>query len=481
MLGYQDEYNRCRRKYLILKNGGDGMHITYNFDLSETLTITVTSNDDVKWILGEQWCMEDLNDKIIVKQDKNMIQYMISKELPKFMDDRLYCYPMVRRGYACFTGIIGLYLPELDDDYAGFRVTFKTNYPLFISGIGKIDKTKTVNSDVHHLKTQLFVFTKSYVDFETITLTFKPDAFFFVNKKDILIDLSRFIKRCYEFFGLKRDVKFLVNYNGWKVKGDSTGYGGNGNYAGFNFLVTEKEKTPELSKKIKIMLLHELFHHFNRSSDYQSNWFGEGFTEFFTRYLYYSIDKEEFIKECNRFIREYWINPYRSSSIEIMTRENFWRNRFIERLPYVKGFVYALYLLQKDRIDFIDRYKSIIGELYTNPKTKVNNESLRHSLNDPKFNDYIINGQLIELKTDYTINVRSIYLGFDMESAINDKVIKNIDEKSDAYKTGIMDGKIDSIDFNLSTGTMVIEQNKRKFTVDIFTGDYIMIPQISKI
>jgi len=464
-----------------LKDGDDRMHLIYNFDLSDTLTITVTSNVDVNWMLGEQWCLEDLNDKIVLKQDKNMIQYKISKELPKFMDDKLYCYPMVRKGYACFTGIIGLYLPQVDDDYVGFRVTFRTNYPLFVSGIGRIDKTKTVNSDLHRLKTQLFVFTKSYVDSEIVTLTFKSDAFFFINKKEILIDLSRFIKRCYEFFGLKRDVKFLVNYNGWKVKGDSTGYGGNGNYAGFNFLVTEKEKTPELAKKIKITLLHELFHHFNRSSDYQSNWFGEGFTEFFTRYLYFTLNKDEFIKECNKFIQEYWLNPYRSSGIEIMTRDNFWKNRFIERLPYVKGFVYAIYLLQKDRISFIDRYKSIIGDLYTDPMTKVNNESLKYSLKDPKFDDYIINGQQIELMADYAKDVKSIYLGFNMESAINDKVINDIDDNSDAYKAGVRNGKIDTVEFNLSTGTMIIEQNKRKFTIDIFTGEYIKIPQIDKI
>src|SRR5665647_1613812 len=189
MSGYYDEYKKYKHKYLELKNGGNvELHITYKFELiDDEMIIMVTSNKDTEWFLGEQWCIDDINDKTIIQKTETMIHYTISKKIPRFTDDRLYCYPMVRKGYACFTGIIGLYLPMLSNDFTKFRVTFRTNFSLFVSGIGQISSTKTVQSDIGQLKTQLFVFTKSYIDTEIMTLTYKSNAYFFINKKQLLI------------------------------------------------------------------------------------------------------------------------------------------------------------------------------------------------------------------------------------------------------------------------------------------------------
>lgn len=312
MTKYYDKYKKYLDKYLYLKRTekNEKLHIIYNFNLSHKgLIITITSNKNVDWVLSEQWCTENINDKIIMEKTDRIMKYKISKNIPKFKDDRLYCYPMVREEplYACFSGIIGLYLAVLEDDFVNFTITFKTNYPLFISGIGKIDinkieKSKTMTSNLYYLTKQLFVFTKNYIESQNgiVTLTYKSDAFFFIDPNEIVSIVSDFIDKCYDFFDLKKDVKFLINYNGYLIEdSETTGYGGNGNYAGFNYLVTEKERTDELCNKIKIYLLHELYHHFNKSSDYLSNWFSEGFTEFFCRYL--SLPQDEFIKECNSF------------------------------------------------------------------------------------------------------------------------------------------------------------------------------------
>jgi hypothetical protein len=232
---------------------------------------------------------------------------------------------MVRSNYACFTGSVGLYFPIVEDDNVSINVTYNTNFPLFISGIGKINKSYSHTSNVYYLSKQLYVFTKDYVETDIITLTYKYDSFFFISTEDILLTVTNFIDRCYDFFKLNRDVKFLINYNG---------------------MITNKDNV--VQSDIKIYLLHELYHHFNTSDDYQSNWFSEGFTEFFCRYL--SLTKKEFTNQ----------NPYKNYNIKVMTKYNFWNNKFIEKLPYYKGFVYALYLYQYDK-DFLNKYRQIIN------------------------------------------------------------------------------------------------------------------------
>lgn len=476
MKTYNDKYKKYKSKYLKLK--AKELHIIYDFHfVNNELIIKISSNKNIKYFLGEQWCTENINDKIIIQKTKNIIEYKISKDIPEYQDDKLYCYPMVRQNYACFTGVIGLYLPQIANDFIEFQTTFKTNFPLFISGLGHIKESKTVKTNIHYLKNQLFVFTKDYITKGSVTLTYKYDAYFFVDKNEIISQVSKFIDKCYEFFGLKRDVEFLVNYNGFLSKNNTNiGFGGNGNYAGFNYLVTESKKTEELANKITIYLMHELFHHFNKSSDYKANWFGEGFTEFFCRYLY--LDKKEFVKECNKFLEQYWLNPYRNSKIDIMTRENFWNNKFIEKLPYVKGFVYCIYLLQKYGNEFMDIYKSIIKDLYNDNKMQITNDLLKERFHDDNFDKYIIKGELIDIDGQFEKNVKGIYLGFDMDSLINSKIIKNIDKKSDAYKLGIRNGEIEELHINMNEGTIVVIQNDKKININILKGENIIVPQL---
>lgn len=479
MKTYHDKYKKYKTKYLNLKNKDKELHLIYDFKLLDNnLTIKIMANKDIKYFLGEQWCTENINDKIIIRQTKNMIEYNISKDIPEFKDDKLYCYPMVRQNYACFTGIIGLYLPKVVDDFTQFNVTFKTNFPLFVSGLGHIKQSKTVKTNIYYLKKQLFVFTKDHITKGAVILTYHPNAYFFVDKTDIIMYVSKFIDKCYEFFGLKRDVEFLINYNGFLTKDKTNiGFGGNGNYAGFNYLVNENKKTKELSHKITIYLMHELFHHFNKGSNYKANWFGEGFTEFFCRYLF--LNKKEFIKECNTFLEKYWLNPYRNSKIDIMTRENFWTNKFVEKLPYVKGFIYCIYLLQKYGSEFIDRYKRIIVDSYNDNKMQITNDILKERLNDKNFDKYIIKGELIDIVGDYEKTVKNVYFGFDLDIAINKKIINNIDEESDAYKFGIRNEKIEEIHININEGTVVIMQNNKRVTIDILKGENIKVPQLT--
>jgi hypothetical protein len=456
------------------------MRITYIFELTDdNLRIKAKADTDVGWFLDEQWCTDDINDKIIINKSDAYIEY-ITGDIPEFDDDRLYCYPMVRKDYACFTGSIGLYFPLVDDDHVNFDVEFISNFPLYVSSIGLIDTdSSSFVTDLRRLKNMLFVFTRHVVEKSGVMITYRKDAVFFIQVDSIIRHIAKFINSCYEFFGISEREKFMINYNGMIVEpGGGTGYGGNGNYAGFNFLITEAESKIKKKKRdsIKIMLLHELYHHFNKSGGYESNWFGEGFTEFFCRYL--SLSESKFKDECNKFLTQYHMNPYRNSGIEIMTRHNFWNNKFVEKLPYAKGFVYAFYLLQKYGDIFIERYKKIITDSYNDPLIRLDNALLKEYLKDEYFDRYIINGETIKIRGESKINVKSVQMGFDIDDAINNKNISHIDQKSDAYKKGVRNGSIEELHINMSDGTVKITQNKKSMIVNILKGKAISVPQI---
>ena len=89
----------------------------------------------------------------------------------------------------------------------------------------------------------------------------------------------------------------------------------------------------------------------------------------------------------------------------------------INKLPYQRGFIYALYLYQTYGNKFLNRYKKLVktvNKLRKHEKYKmVNNNLFKQILNDNKFNDYIINGKTIEIKS-------STYIGDIPHVKIND-------------------------------------------------------------
>jgi hypothetical protein len=342
------------------------LNVIYKLEFNDNLTISITIDKktidkEINWIYGEDYG-EDLSlDFIITESGSTYIVYQISKEIPQYNDDRLLLHPFVRNEYASFSGSVGLFFPDIDFGEE-INVTYESNYPLFISGIGSIENSYKEITTLNIIAKRLFVLTKVYYAQEKIIITYYPNSYFFIDLETINDLISSFLNRCYHFFGYQEDLIFVINYFGFKTDGTETGHGGMGNYAGFNFLVVEKKSSPSLKFKIKTTLLHEIFHHFNKSSgDYDTMWFSEGFTEFFSRYL--SMNLSLFKKQCNKFIINYNLNPYRNSEISFMTKHHFWTNKFVERLPYVKGFCYALYLYRTYGNTFIENYKKIICDI----------------------------------------------------------------------------------------------------------------------
>ncbi|HJD61886.1 MAG TPA: M61 family peptidase [Rickettsia endosymbiont of Columbicola hoogstraali] len=98
------------------------------------------------------------------------------------------------------------------------------------------------------------------------------------------------------------------------------------------------------------LLAHEHLHNWIgkkiRNTSGLNYWWSEGFTDYYSRVLALRsgvITVEEFVEEFNQFFKDYYLSPVinePNSKIE----EDFWRNYAVSKLPYYRGFIFALYL-----------------------------------------------------------------------------------------------------------------------------------------
>jgi len=469
MKKYHKKYSKYKNKYLSRTKNMQSLIYKFNF-INKKFTITIKSSHPTNWIRPEGFYPREHNDLNIIKKTKNKIKYTINKSIPKFRDDKTSSYPFLREDYCVFAGQIGLYIPDINHDIL-LKCKFITNFPLFVSGIGQIKSKHAYITNVSLITRQLYVFTKKYINNKNIFVTYYPKSNFFITPETIALTVSKFITKCNNFFEIKDKLNFVINYIDFKDPHEM-GYGGDGAYAGFNYQITANSITKKQIKRIKLYLLHEIYHHFqnlNLAEPYKTGWFNEGFTEFFCRYL--SLNKKDFIKETNKFLINYHINPYREAKMNIMTRDNFWSNKFIEKLSYDKGFIYAFYLYQKYP-DFIKRYKSI----FSTPKDKFSSNDLNKFLKDKNFKKYINNGQMIRLETTgEMMKVKDTLIEFDLDNAIKKKIIKNLKKNHHAYKQGLRNGKIKNIFINVRNRKIEIEQKDKRIKVNIAIGKEITV------
>lgn len=391
-----------------------------------------------------------------------------------------YAYHIIKYpDYFLFTSMNGLIIPYINKNTI-LDVTFITNSDnLFISGFGNLKKYE-IKIDYETMHSLVFVNAKNYLEKNNVIITYPSNAYFFVNINYISNKLNQFIEKCNKFFNYNNNLKFLVNYIGNKTTEKTYLISGEGFYAGFNYFVFSNINRfiKDDKKTFMAILYHELYHHFNIfNGDEKIYWFSEGFTEFFSKL--FSLSSKEFIYECNKFIESYYKNPYHNSNIKIMTHYNFWNNYYIEKLSYTKGFVYALYLYQSDKL-FLDKYKKIINHniLY---KKKQNNDYFKKMLKDKNFQKYIINGKTIKIKFNVEKIIKKYNLGFNLDKAIHDKILEITDNNSNIYKIGIKEGPISSIDIIENGDKIIIKQNKKKYIFSPLSDETLSIPKLIKI
>jgi len=417
----------------------------------------------------------DFYDKITIRTNKKniTIKYTFQK-LPKKLDERTQMHVICNSCYCDFNGQNGLIIPDMQNKKFHIIMTCTNN--LFVSGLGKVVNCSYTEYTSLLLK-RLFIFSDNFIEYKNIILTYCSKNKPLLKPEEIIHFASNSWNKFLKFFDLIDKHIFLINYYDERLSHIQS-IGGSGLYYGLDFIV----QTNHVNKKhIFTYINHEMYHHFNPSTKSgHETWFNEGFTEFFCRYCIMS--SKDFTYEINnKFLPQYYANPYKNMNDRIMTYNNFWKNRLIQELPYQKGFIYALYLLQTYKSKFINSYKNLCRKEYCkNLKTYYTNEMLKNIFNDDYFNDYIIRGKIIPIITEKTISINKPFFGFDIDTLFFDKTIKNIDKNSDAYQQGVKNGKIDAYDLYFEKCYHItIIQNKKKIKFTTKSNETIYIPYLS--
>ncbi len=223
--------------------------------------------------------------------------------------------------------------------------------------------------------------------------------------------------------------------------------------------------------KIKGLIAHEYAHNWiapklGRMPDpeQQLYWFSEGFTEFYTLRLLLRgeiISDEEFVAAYNERIREYYLLPVKSAGNDRIVKE-FWTAPNVQRLPYLRGFLFATNLNAEIENLSNGKYSldDVMHELFEASKGEsppLSFQSLatvfskylgRDSV--PIIQRFIIDGDMIEpvadgLGPDFgreMVTSQVFELGFDFDKLAKDRIVANVKLESAAYAAGLRDGQV---------------------------------------
>ncbi|MEO5859085.1 MAG: hypothetical protein ABIR33_09075 [Pyrinomonadaceae bacterium] len=222
--------------------------------------------------------------------------------------------------------------------------------------------------------------------------------------------------------------------------------------------------------KFRGLLAHEYAHNWipgrlGRMPDPEQAlyWFSEGFTEFYTYKLLFKdglITPTDFAAAYNDRIREYYMLPVRTETNERIVKD-FWSDRNVQRLPYLRGFLFAT------NVDAEVRSRSggkaslddATRELFVASKTAprpLSFESLtalfsKHLGRDasPDVERYLTEGELIIPRADglgngfaqETVLMPVFELGFDFDKFAKDRVVADVNLNSAAYAAGLRNGQ----------------------------------------
>jgi predicted metalloprotease with PDZ domain len=106
------------------------------------------------------------------------------------------------------------------------------------------------------------------------------------------------------------------------------------------------------SANIHSLLAHEYMHRWIggqlvlKGKEEEQYWFSEGFTEYYTHKALKrmgEIGLPEYLAVINKTVSDYYLSPVRNAS-QKAAGDSFWLAQPYQRLPYTKGFTFAMYL-----------------------------------------------------------------------------------------------------------------------------------------
>jgi len=204
-----------------------------------------------------------------------------------------------------------------------------------------------------------------------------------------------------------------------------------------------------------ILFAHENLHNWiggkirNNEDEEINYWWSEGFTDFYSRLISLragGIDKKTFVEEMNHFLQKYYLSPVNQEP-NLRIKKDFWNNYDIEKLPYYRGFVFAIYLnnlIKKENpnksLDDIMNDLLIASHSEKFSPLLFKNIAIKYIKNgvDEEILNFIDKGEIIPLE-NVELPMEKILMGkydigFNRELSMKNGAIQAIDTKSNAYK-----------------------------------------------
>jgi predicted metalloprotease with PDZ domain len=173
---------------------------------------------------------------------------------------------------------------------------------------------------------------------------------------------------------------------------------------------------PVIAERVDYLFFHELMHHWigkqiRIRNEERQYWFSEGFTEYFQTQLRLQtqvLTPTQYVQELNQdFVRALYRSPVRNVPNDSITYQHFWTSQDYEKLPYRRGFLFALYLdthlKQTTSYSLADCLRLMLARSYTSHKQGFTDLELLALIREltgfdptPAYQRYIQQGQSID-------------------------------------------------------------------------------------
>lgn len=310
---------------------------------------------------------------------------------------------------------------------------------------------------------------------------------FDLSDRQIKSDLSKIIRSQKKFFNDYDFPYYAISL----IEGNKPNYIG-GTRLINSFTAYIPNNIPKIN--YNILFAHENLHNWiggkirNNKDEELNYWWTEGFTDYYSRLIafrYKSITNHEFVREINELLRNYYLSPVnREPNTRI--QKDFWDNYDVEKLPYYRGFVFAIFLnnlIQKENTG--KSLDNIMYDLFKDSKDQIFSSKLFQNLArkyipqkiDLAMKNYIENGDIISL-VDVSLPLEKLtmgryYLGFNYDAMMQTHKVKDIDIRSNGYMAGLRNGQ-KVIEFSLPKG---LQNSNQIVTIKTTDGIFKFKPE----
>jgi predicted metalloprotease with PDZ domain len=236
------------------------------------------------------------------------------------------------------------------------------------------------------------------------------------------------------------------------------------------FMMHHRSPQPLSSYPLLSITAHEIFHTWNArklgtvgSSNLAVQWFSEGFTTYYADLLLFRAHRlslQSYVERTNEKLWDYTFNPFKNlSNQELQAR--FRENPSINKLPYHRGFVLALWLDSQIRHESGDRSSldtmmlHLAGQAAREKDIPFTTERLLDTAakylgadSARQFRQYVEQGDTIPFPESLApcVHLRDtpnpgFDIGMDIEALLRKHVVANVKLDSEAFKAGARDGQ----------------------------------------